>query len=218
MLRRIPELFAFADVSHVIGAALFDVALRNYRAHAWYGNERGERRERILKTAGNDTVAHCLAYTTMHLVDRVGTSGVRGYDVVARADGSREASRVAGLFALKLVDRLVAGIAADTEEIGFAQRDPALDRTLSGYCAVSEIMYADSREMRTGIENVDADPIAYWHRAIDHALFLNATAVVPGEIPAMLALVRVIEDAIASFYVYFLATSFGETVYERYGL
>ena len=219
MLRRIPDLFAFVDVSHRLGIQLFDVPLKNYAAHTWHGGVyRGERPEAILKTGGSDTVAHTLAFTTMHLVQRVGDSGVAGYDVVLSDGGDREASRLGGLFAGKLIDRVTAGIEADEERIGFAAQDPQLERTLTSYRAVAEIMYPDSREMRYGITNVDDDPIVYWQRAVDHALYLGT---VPPDGPAadaMLRLARTIDDTLDSYYVYFLATSFGEAIYERYGL
>ncbi len=219
MLRRIPELFAFANVSTRLGVQIFDVPLQNYAAHSWYGGiERGERPAAILRTAGTDTVAHCLAFTTMHLVHRSCDSDVRGYGLIGTVEGERGASRLAGLFASKLVDRLTSGIDLDEERIGFAASDPELARTLTSYRAVAEIMYPDSREMRVGITNVDADPLPYWQRAIDHALFLNATPIHLDADPAILALVRIVEDTIESFYPYFLATSFGETIYERYGL
>lgn len=219
MLRRIPDLFAFVDVSHRLGIQLFDVPLHNYAAHTWHGGVyRGERRAAILKTGGSDNVAHTLAFTTMHLVQRVGDSGVDGYDVVVRDDGDREASRLAGLFAGKLIDCVTTGIEADEERIGFAAQDPHLERTLTSYRAVAEIMYPDSREMRYGVTNVDDDPIAYWRRALDHALFIgNADAHAPAS-EAMLRLARTIDDTIDSYYVYFLATSFGNAMYERFGL
>lgn len=219
MLRRIPELFAFVDVSHRIGAQLFEVSLQNYATHCWYGGiYRGERPAAILKTSGSDTVAHCLAFATMHLVQRVCDSNVRGYDAARAPGGDRAASRLAGLFASLLVDRIALGMSADRERIGIASRDPDLERTLTSYRAVAEIMYPDSREMRAGISKVDDDPMAFWQRAIDHALFLNGSPIASPAPEAMLTLVRTICDTLDSFYIYFLATSFGDAFYERYGI
>jgi hypothetical protein len=219
MLRRVPELFAFVDVSQRMGTLLFDAPLQRYNAHSWSGGiYRGERPEAILKTRGSDIVAECLAFTTMHLVQRVADAQVRGYTILLISDGDRAASRLAGLFATLLVDRVIAGMTADEERVGFRARDPQLGRTLNTYRAVAEIMYPDSREMRAGISNVEDDVLAFWSRSIDHALFLNAVPLEPPDSDALIALVRTIDETIDSFYLYFLATTFGDSMYERFGI
>ncbi len=219
MLRRIPELFAFVDVTHRVGTRLFEIPLQTYAAHGWYGGVYlGERPEAILRTQGTDTIAQCLAYTTMHLVQRVADSGVRGFGVLAMESGERSVSRLAGIFASLLVERVIAGIAADIEGVGFAQRDRDLERTCAGYRAVAQIMYPDSREMSSGIGKVIADSMESWQRAIEFALFLAPDALDDASIEPMLALVRTIGETLDSFYLYFLATSFGDSFYERYGI
>lgn len=219
MLRRVPELFAFVDVSQRMGTLLFDAPLQRYNAHGWYGGiYPGERPEAILKTRGSDIVAECLAFTTMHLVQRVADAHIRSYMILLISDGDRAASRLAGLFATLLVDRVIAGMAADEERVGFRARDPQLERTLTTYRAVAEIMYPDSREMRAGISKVEADVLAFWSRAIDHALFLNTAHLEAADSDALIALVRTIDETIDSFYLYFLATTFGDTMYERFGI
>lgn len=219
MLRRVPELFAFVDVSARLGMLLFDAPLQRYNAHSWYGGiYRGERPEAILKTRGSDTVAECLAFTTMHLVQRVADAHVRGYTTLLISEGDRAASRLAGLFATFLVDRVIDGMRADEERVGFRKRDPQLERTLTTYRAVAEIMYPDSREMRAGISNVDEDILTFWSRAIDHAIFLSAVTQDALDTDALITLVKTIDETIRSFYLYFLATTFGDTMYERFGI
>lgn len=219
MLRRVPELFASVDVSLRMGMVLFDAPLQRYNAHCWYGGiYHGERPEAILKTRGSDIVAECLAYTTMHLVQRVADAHVRGYTILLVSDGDRAAARLGGLFATLLIDRVITGMTADVENVGFQTNDPHHERTLTTYRAVAEIMYPDSREMRASISNVEDDPLAFWSRVIDYALYLTTVPLAAPDRDALLALVRTIDETIESFYLYFLATSFGNAMYERFGI
>lgn len=219
MLRRVPELFASVDVSLRLGMILFDAPLQRYNAHCWYGGiYHGERPEAILKTRGSDIVAECLAFTTMHLVQRVADAHVRGYTILMISDGDHAASRLGGLFATLLIDRVTSGMTADEEKVGFGERDPDFERTLTIFRAVAEIMYPDSREMRASIANIEEDKIAFWSRVIDHALYLNDVPLDARSNDALSALIRTIDETIASFYLYFLATSFGNSMYERFGI
>lgn len=219
MLRRVPELFATVDVSLRLGMLLFDAPLQRYNAHCWYGGiYHGERPEAILKTRGSDIVAECLAFATMHLVQRVADAHVRGYTILLVSEGDHAASRLGGLFATLLIDRVLAGMTADDEKVGFAARDPDLERTLTIYRAIAEIMYPDSREMRAGIANMEEDKLAFWSRVIDHAAFLKSVPLDAPSRRALAALVGTIDETVESFYLYFLATSFGNSMYERFGV
>ncbi len=219
MLRRVPELFATVDVSLRLGMLLFDAPLQRYNAHCWYGGiYHGERPEAILKTRGSDIVAECLAFATMHLVQRVADAHVRGYTILLVSEGDHAASRLGGLFATLLIDRVLAGMTADDEKVGFAARDPDLERTLTIYRAIAEIMYPDSREMRAGIANMEEDELAFWSRVIDHAAFLKSVPLDAPSRRALAALVGTIDETVESFYLYFLATSFGNSMYERFGV
>lgn len=219
VLRRIPEIFAERDVAPPIGARLFEIPLRDYAANCRYARaEEGAASGAIERTRGTDTFAHCLAFTTMHLGSRVAESGIRGYDLLARPEGGRSASRLAGLIATHLVDRLETAMRTDVDEIGFRRNDPHFEVTIAQYRGVSEIMYPDSREMRAGLARDGGDTLEYWAHALDHAIFIETHERDEPAIDPLIALVAALRDTLESFYLYFLATAYGDDVYEKYGI
>lgn len=212
-------MFAERDVAHAIGSRLFEIPLRDYAANLWYGGAyRGETPAAIVRTRGTDAVAHCLAFATMHLGQRVVDSAIRGYDLVGRGEDGRGTSRLGGLFATHLIDRLGASMRDDPDGIGFRAHRREFEASQTQFRGVAEIMYPDSREMRAGSEGIERETIGYWQRALDHALFVDVARAGEAAIDPSISLVAAICDALDSFYVYVIATLYGADVYEKYGI
>ncbi len=219
MIRRIPEFFVARDVPESIGSRLFEIPLRDYAANCWYGGAYvGEPPAAIRRTRGTDALAHCLAFATMHVGGRIAESGIRGYDVLGRREGGRQASRIAGLFATHAIDCVTDAMSADEDAIGFRERDPRFEISQAQYRGVAEIMYPDSREMRASVARRDGDSLDSWSRALDHALFIEPGSRGEPQIDATISLVGTIRDTLESFYLYFLATAYGDDVYQKYGI
>jgi hypothetical protein len=216
-MKPLPEIYEKITVPQRLRAILYSAPLRIYARNCWHGGlYKGERRAPILQTRGTDTFSECLAYGVMNNVIVVADSGVREYDVLYDATAERHAIRLGALFSGLLTQRLLAGINEDREGIGFEGADANIYRTVDSFRAVSQVMYPTFVEVRDAFVETE-DSAHTWLRAIDLSLFLNTDRLVRPDDEKIETLARTLDDASESFYTYFLATLFGEMMYERGG-
>ncbi len=215
---RIPDTFEDVLVPDRIRAILYSAPLRIYARNCWHGGlYRGEKRAPILQTQGTDVFSECLAYTVMHLVMRTADSGVREFDTLFDATAERQAIRLGAYYATHLTDALLKGVRDDREGIGFDSADRNFDRTIESFHVVSQVMYPNITETRGALIHYDHhDPAIVWIRAIDHAMFLPTDRLPMPTDAELRSLTNLLDATIDSFYPYFLAKMFGDTMYDHF--
>ena len=215
---RIRDTFEEVLVPDRLRAILYSAPLRIYARNCWHGGlYRGEKRAPILQTQGTDVFSECLAYTVMHLVMRTADSNIREFDTLFDATAERQAIRLGATYAAHLTEALLRGIRADREGIGFDTNDRNFERTIESFHIVSQVMYPGITETRGALINYDhQDPALIWIRAIDHAIFLPTERLSLPTDAELRSLTRLLDATIESFYPFFLAKMFGETMYEHF--
>jgi len=215
---RIAEQFESVALPDHLQDVLSSAPLRMYERNCWNGAlELGEMRAPILRSHATDIFAGCLAFTVPHLVLLVAQSTLPEYAMVLDPTRDRKALRLAAEFAHRLTEALCKDVRAERSESANDPRDENTEKTIQTFAVISQIMYPAISEVRASLANYrHRDPAMRWLRAINHALFLTTHPVDEHERAILGALAKLFDETVASFYPYFLATAFGNSVYAQF--